>query len=310
MSKIKLITHISDEDGLFPVILSRLVFEEVEYDLAKVDEADEKLKQTLSHLNDYDHVYVTDLNISRELAFEIENNVDYKNHITIIDHHIGKIDMNDFSFIHVVDTDSKGIKQSGTSLYYQYLLKNFEEPKLRKPCIVTLVNYIRKLDTWTWQDEPESKWIGNLLDIFGKDYFIEHFYQYVLEHDTFTYEEKDLYLLEVEEIRIQNYIEKKKEEIFPITIANYHIGVVFTERYTSEVGHALAEMYRDTYDFIALIKIATNHVSYRAVKDDVDLTVFSKKYGGNGHKHAAGNPVPEQLRFKIIKEIFPESELG
>lgn len=308
MSKIKLITH-TDEDGLFPVILSKLVFPDLEYVLANVDEVEEKVKETLEHIEDYEHVYVTDLNITRELAQKIEDNPTYKDHITIIDHHLGKMDMNDFSFITVIDTDLNGVKQSATSLFYAYLLQNFEQPKLHTSCVKKLVEYVRKLDTWTWQDEPKSKWIGNLLDIFGRDYFISHFYQYILEHDTFEFEEKDIYLIEVEQLRIQNYIEKKKEEIFPIDTMGYHIGVIFSDRYTSEVGNALSEMYRDTYDLIAMIKMSKGHVSYRAVKDEVDLTVFSKKLGGNGHKHAAGSPVAEQLIKELVQKIFAESEI-
>ncbi len=309
MSKIRLLTHIADPDGAFPVILSKLVFEDLEYDLLEVNEVDDKVKELLPIIEQYDQVFIVDLNISRYLAEEIEQNAGYKNKIHVIDHHIGKMDMNDYSFIQVVDEDESGIKQSGTSLYYQYLLKNYDKLILHKPCIQTLVEYIRRVDTWTWQELPEAKGISGLFGIFGIDYFIEHYYEYVKDHDTFSYDDKDLYLLEVENLQIQNYINKVKDDIIPVKVDHYCIGVLFSDRYTSDVGNALAEMYQDTYDFIAMIKLRTKNISYRAIKDNVDLTVFAQKYGGNGHKHAAGSPIPDTVQTNIIHEIFIGSEV-
>ncbi len=309
MSKIRLLTHIADVDGLFPVILSQLVFGEIEYDLLQVDEVDDKVKEILPNIEQYDQVYITDLNISRELAEVIDQNPNYQKKITIIDHHIGKIDMNDFSFITVIDQDEQRNKQSATSLFYQYLIKYYDIPILHKSCITTLVEYIRKVDTWTWQDDSKSMWISRLKDIFGPDYFLEHYLEYVKTHDNFEYEQRDIYLLEVEDIRIQNYIEKVKDEIIPVRIDGYRVGILFSDQYASDVGNALATMYQDTYDFIAMIKMRTGKVSYRAVKDNVDLTLFAQKYGGNGHKHAAGSRIPEFIREKIIQMIYPESEI-
>ena len=309
MPKVRLLTHISDPDGAFPVILSKLVFSELEYDLLEIAEVDDKVREILPMVEAYDQIFIVDLNISRELAYEIEGNPSYREKIYVIDHHIGKIDMNDFSFITVVDEDENGIKQCGTSLYHQYLMKHYDLQVLHKPCIETLVDYVRRLDTWTWQEIPESRGVGDLFDIFGIEYFINHYYQYVQEHDTFAYDSKDLYLLEVEQIRIQNHIEKVKEDVIPVKIGEYHIGVLFSDRYVSDVGNALAEMYQDTYDFIAMIKLRTGKVSYRAVKEDIDVTIFAREYGGNGHKHAAGSPIPETVRNDIIRAIYPESEI-
>ncbi len=303
MSKIKLLTH-TDLDGIFPVILGKLVFKEIEYDLLQVDEVDDKVKEILPIIDTYEHIYITDLNISKSLAEIIEQNVNYKNKITILDHHIGKIEMNQFSFITVIDTDETGTKQSGTSLFHQYLIKHYDTPILHTPCILTMVDYIRKVDTWTWQDNKQSIWISRLLGIFGEDYFINHFYEYAKTHETFEYEQKDIYLLEVEEIRIQNYIEKVKKDIIPVSIAGYQVGVLFIEQYTSEVGNALATMYQDTYDIIAMVKMRIGRIGYRAIKENVDLTIFSQKFGGNGHKHAAGSSVPSLLKQEIIEKIY------
>ena len=309
MSKVKLFTHISDPDGAFPVVLSKLVFSELEYDLLEIAEVDGKVREILPIIESYDQIFIVDLNISRELAEEIEKNPIYQKKFHIIDHHIGKIDMNDFSFINVVDQDEHGIKQCGTSLYHQYLMKHYDLPILHTSCVETLVEYVRRLDTWTWQDLPESKGIGSLFGIFGIEYFIDYFYKYVKEHDTFTYDPKDLYLLEVEQIRIKNYIEKVKEDVIPVKVGEYHVGVLFSDRYVSDVGNDLAETYRDTYDFIAMIKLRTGKISYRAVKDDIDLTIFAQQYGGNGHQHAAGSPISETVKNDIIRAIYPGSEV-
>lgn len=301
--KIRLLTHIADADGCFPVVLAKTVFQTVEYDLLTPDEVDLKVKEILPEIEQYDQVYITDLNISLELAQMIEQEESYRSKIKIIDHHLSKEHMNQFSFIEVVD-ELDGIKQCATSLFYQHLLPNY--PMLNKPCFQTLVEYVRKVDTWTWQGDEDAKNIDTLFDLYGRDYFIEYLTNYVKIHETFSYDEKEHALFRVAAKKLEYYVEEMKQNIHFATLDGARIGIVFCERHTSDVGHLLAVHYADQIDFIMLLKISKNSVSLRADKEEIDVTTFAVKRGGGGHKHAAGFSLPTDSQVKILKTLYPD----
>src|SRR5574344_2917825 len=120
MNKILLITHKADLDGAMPIILAKLVFDNVEDISVELNEVDETLKNKLNNINDYDKIYITDLNVSKEMAEMIDHNELYKNKIEIYDHHISAIELNKYSFDNlVVEKDNK--KECGTSLFHKHL---------------------------------------------------------------------------------------------------------------------------------------------------------------------------------------------
>ncbi len=300
-------SHRSDNDGVTPVILSKLVFDKVDFILEEPTTIDESFFNSYQSglFDQYDYVFVTDLCLCHSLAQKIESDSKNKEKVLIFDHHYTNLDKNQYSFISVVDTQN-GRKECGSSLYYQYLLEHFSNDILKKPVVQEMVELVRLLDTWTFdkESEEEAKWIGNLFDIYGKEYYIEYYYQFCLSEEHFFFDDVQQHLLKVEEVRIQNYITKKEQEIHPVMLHGYYVGVVFAEFYRSELGNFLAHKYQDVYDFIAVINISRS-VSYRGVKD-IDLGSFAKFYGGAGHKKAAGSGLPPMLLDDIIKLIFKE----
>ena len=308
--KILLFSHKADNDGVTPVILSKLVFDEVDYILEEPSTIDESFKKEYENntFEHYDFIYVTDLCISHELAKIIENNDKLNKKILIFDHHHTRLDMNHYSFITVIDSRN-GKCECASSLYYEYLLKEYSNNIIKKEVIKEMVELVRLIDTCEWKENNiiEAKWISNLFGIYGREYYIDYYYQFCIREEHFYFDEKQEYLLEVEEIRIQNYISKKEKEIIPIILKEYHVGAVFAELYRSEVGNVLAEKYKDQYDFIIVINISRS-VSYRGIKD-IDLGIFASQYGGSGHKKAAGSSLPMHLLENILKLIFEDVKI-
>lgn len=306
--KILLFSHRSDNDGVTPVILSKFVFDTVDYILEEPSTINQTFSQKYEEglFEQYDFIYMTDLCIDHELAKKIENDEQLKEKILIFDHHHTRLDMNEYSFISVID-EQNGKKECASSLYYQYLLNTYSNQTLEKTVIKEMVELVRLLDTWTWQEENnlKAKWLGNLFGIYGKEYYIDYYYQFCMKETHFYFDEKQKYLLEVEDIRIQNYLNKKEKEIHAVTLQGYHVGIVFAELYRSELGNYLAEKYQDTYDFFAIINISRS-VSYRGTKE-IDLGQFAQIYGGAGHKKAAGSSLPENLQNHIIQLIFSDA---
>ena len=289
-----IISHIADPDGVTPIILSKLVFEEFDYILSENKDVNSNVK---NNLDKYDFIYVVDLNISEELADFIEEN--YKDKIMIIDHHLSCNNMNKYSFIHV---DAKG-KESGTSLYYKYLLNNYNSDLLNKESTKMLVEHVRTMDIYDFSktNKEEAEKLEMIFKIYGKDKFIDKFYNVII-NDLELYSKEDLNLVALEKARIQRYIEEK--EFIEISLDNKRVGVVFAERYVSELGNYLIN--KNNYlDYIILINI-DKKISYRG-NGKIDLSVIAKKFGGGGHINAAGNCLPSGLKEKVIKEIFPDA---
>lgn len=289
-----IISHIADPDGVTPIILSKLVFEEIDYILSENKDVNDNVK---NNLDKYDFIYVVDLNISEELADFIEEN--YKEKIMIIDHHLSCNNMNKYSFIEV---NAEG-KESGTSLYYKYLLNNYNNNLLNRESTKMLVEHVRTMDIYDFSktNKEEAEKLEMIFKIYGKDRFIDKFYNVII-NDLELYSKEDLNLVELEKERIKRYIEEK--EFMEISLDNKRVGVVFAERYISELGNYLINKY-DYLDYIVLINI-DKKISYRG-NGKVDLSVIAKKFGGGGHVNAAGNCLPSGLKEKVIKEIFPDA---
>ena len=289
-----IISHIADPDGVTPIILSKLVFEEFDYILSENKDVNDNVK---NNLDKYDFIYVVDLNISEELADFIEEN--YKEKIMIIDHHLSCNNMNKYSFIEV---NAEG-KESGTSLYYKYLLNNYNNNLLNRESTKMLVEHVRTMDIYDFSktSKEEAEKLEMIFKIYGKDKFIDKFYNVII-NDLELYSKEDLNLVELEKERIQRYIEEK--EFIEISLDNKRVGVVFAERYISELGNYLINKY-DYLDYIVLINM-DKKISYRG-NGKVDLSVIAKKFGGGGHVNAAGNCLPSGLKEKVIKEIFPDA---
>ena len=288
------ISHIADPDGVTPIILSKLVFEEFDYILSENKDVNDNVK---NNLDKYDFIYVVDLNISEELADFIEAN--YKDKIMILDHHLSCDNMNKYSFIEV---NAKG-KESGTSLYYKYLLNNYNNDLLNRKSTKLLVEHVRTMDIYDFSktSKEEAEKLEMIFKIYGKDKFIDKFYNVII-NDLELYSKEDLNLVELEKGRIKRYIEEK--EFIEISLDNKRVGVVFAERYISELGNYLINKY-DYLDYIVLINM-DKKISYRG-NGKVDLSVIAKKFGGGGHINAAGNCLSSGLKEKVIKEIFPDA---
>ena len=288
-----IISHKADPDGVTPIVLSKLVFKDFKYILADIDEVDKFVMDNID-----EEIIVVDLNINEETADYILNN---NKNVLVFDHHLSNKDMNKYPFIKVIDID--GIKQSGTTLYYKFLLEKYNNDLLNKDVTKKLVEHVRTMDTYDFSitSKEEANNIVVLFKIYGRELFIDKFYNVIINSNE-LYSREDLNLIELENLRIKRYIEEK--EIIEISLDNKKVGVVFAERNMSELGNYLVNKY-DYLDYVILINVDKS-ISYRG-NNKVDLSVIAKKYNGGGHFNASGSPIPIDLKEKIIKEIFKEA---
>lgn len=302
MNKICLITHVADPDGAFPIILAKLVFQEMDVYSVDIDEVDDILKEALK--KDYDKIYIVDLCMSDEMASTLKDT----NLVEVYDHHGSRIHLNQYPFIHIV-VEQNGVKESGTSLYYQYLKTQFKSELLEKEVVKEMVELVRQNDTFDFTEEKKDAAFSfrNLYDIYGRENYIEHFYQFILEHDVFEFTDVERTLITLEQERSERYVKEKLENVIFTEIEGIPVGIVFAEQNRSMLGHKMALEFKDKID-IAIVINVDRSISYRADKEEIDVNVLAGPYGGGGHKHAGGSPLPIDLQEKIIEHIFKNVE--
>lgn len=316
---IKLFTH-NDLDGLSCAILALLAYgsENVSFETCKYEDINAKVTayiETKDYLN-YERCFITDISLSDTLAQsinettpnELTNGISLTEHFQLLDHHITAIHLNEFNWCHVEDTDKEGIKCSGTSLFFRYLKScQVNHPEvIAKPLVTQFTEKVRRYDTWDWakHEDLEAKQLNDLLYILGKERFLAYWTER-LQNDqgNFGFDETQLLLLEIRQNEIDKYIESREEDIIVKDILGYKAGIVFADRFQSELGNKLSELHPEL-DFIAMINV-NGGVSCRTSKENINLGAdIAKVFGGGGHAKAAGLPVADEVRELVISRIF------
>lgn len=297
-----LITHIADEDGITPVILAKQVYKKVTPILVNPGEVD---KVYLENYDKYDEIHITDVNITKDLAKKINEDEQLKEKTKIFDHHQSALELNKYEFIEVI-VETKERKESATSIYYEYLKTISENELLHKASTKGLVEQVRIVDTYDFKKEEDKEALNldYLFSILGRDNYITYFEKYIKDNEIFQYSPKEKFLIKIQKDKVDNYIKQKIKEMFLVKIDNYKVGLVYAERFRSQLGNYIIE--NKDVDFSIIINISSS-ISYRG-KDKVDLSIFSSKYNGGGHKNAAGSPLPKDLLKNITKQIFKKVE--
>ncbi len=300
-----LISHVADLDGVMPVILTDLAFPNYDYELLDIGEVDAFIQSKLEtdFFSSYDKIFITDLGVSQKTASMIQE-LSYRDKFQILDHHVGNLFLNEYSFAEVV-VERNHVLESGTSLYYKYLLTHYSNPNLLKNSVSYMVSLVRLLDTWEWKKYgvEEANDLGTIHSYYGNERFIQNYTQFLRKNREFYFVEAEKVLIEIDKKQREDYIEEQKQQMIIKEIAGYRVGIVFAEQYRSHVGNTLAEIFKDTVDLIMIVQI-NRSISFRSVKENVDVNHFASFFGGGGHFHAAGAPLPEDMKEVLIQDIL------
>jgi oligoribonuclease NrnB/cAMP/cGMP phosphodiesterase (DHH superfamily) len=316
--KIKLFTH-TDLDGLGCAIIGQLVFRKNNIDITycNYNDVNEKVEDFFFSENNYskyDKVFITDISINDDLADRINKSL-YTEPVQLLDHHPTALELNKYDWCTVqIEDDIE--KVSGTSLFYKYLIDNsyIDEDE----DIFQFVEKVKRYDTWLWTtkyNDAEAKQLNDLLYIYGRDRFISKFVSKLYDYldccmwsdDESLFNDTDNLLLELEQNKIDNYIESKSKEMMQSVLNVHHkfykVGIVFAEQYISQLGNELAKN-NTNLDFIVIITNLKT-ISYRGIKDNIDLGKdIASIYGGGGHSQSAGSPINDEVKDKILSLIF------
>lgn len=109
--------------------------------------------------------------------------------------------------------------------------------------------------------------------------------------------------LDIKQKEIDDYVESKDKQLITSSMCGKMCGFVFAEKHFSELGNRLCKLHPEI-DFVAMIDM-NGAVSYRTVKDDIDLGKdVASLFGGGGHPKAAGSRFSDDVKMKLIGNIF------
>lgn len=300
---IKLFTH-TDLDGVGCEILGKLAFgEDINIERCNYENINSNVKKFLKDANKYDKIFITDISVNKEVADELNN---ISNKVVLLDHHKTALYLNEYSYAIVQVEDETVGKLCGTYLFYEYLKKNYKEFN-DIFALKTFVDYVRMYDTWEWKDKYNNiipKRLNDLMYMDGVNEFIDKMI-YRLGNNFPIFDDKDILKLDIEQKNIDSYVAQKNktlivnDNLFP----GYTVGITFADKYISELGNKLCELHAEL-DFVLLINMNSLIVSYRTVKNDLDLSVIAKKYGGGGHPKASGSRFNISIIDNILSGIF------
>ena len=300
---IKLFTH-TDLDGVSCEILGKIAFEE-DIDVVRCNygDIDAKVEEFINNTEEYDKLFITDISVNKEIADKL---LSISDKVILLDHHKTALWLNEYPYALVQVEDESIGKMCGAYLFYEYLKKNHKEFD-DTPALKLFIDYVRMYDTWEWKEKYDNiipKRLNDLMYIDGPNEFIDKMV-YRLGNNLFILDDTDLMKLQIEQTYINSYIAQKNEtlmvndSLFP----EYTIGITFADKYISELGNKLCELHPEL-DFVVLINMSTLTVSYRTVKNDLDLSDIAKGFGGGGHPKASGSRFDASIVNDMLNNIF------
>ena len=304
--KVLLFTHSQDIDGMGCAVLARKAFGDYTLVPTKTFEITKNVENYIKSkkIYDFDKIYVTDLCIKEPVLKFIDNDEILKNRLLVLDHHKTEIEEgnNKYDFVNII-VQKNGRKESGTSLFYNYLIQN--NYLQRSNILDELVEWTRQYDVWDWESKNNinARNLHVLFEVLGYDAYLKIINDKVdkLNSIVFNNYEKeviDKFNKEMEK-DILNILNGMKCVDLSIDGNIFKVGFVKCPyKYRNDMNKFIKKNNVYNIDAVGMIMTDIETVSYRQVKD-VDVSIISKYFGGKGHR-GAGSNLQENEKFKMV----------
>ena len=306
-----IISHIADVDGISSVILAKVHYGDIDYALVEFSELEEFLRSIIDNeqYRQYDEIFVTDVSFRPSTLELISSNPQLAGMIKHFDHHATEAINNEkYPFVNEV-IEKDGIKQCGTTLFYNHIKDDFI---YNSDFLDTYLEAVRAYDT-------AGPFCGNqfgvdlttLFALIGRDRFMNKITSGI-EAREFPFTEDDIESIKQEYQRKADYVDACDKNLIRIELDGHNVGVSISESYRSDVGNFLSRKYKDELDYILIINFMRGQFSFRTVRDDVNVGEIAKSYSieGGGHPKAAGMPINSDTLFilDIVKDAMIAKE--
>lgn len=256
-------------------------------------------------LKNYDEIFITDISVNEDVANKLNkiNTNNKKGKIHLFDHHKSAEWLNKYKWCKVTEFNTlNNEKTSGTELFYEYLVLRYENDEQN---LIDIVNNIKLYDTWLWNEHNNTipKKLNDLFLLYGFEEFEKQLIK--CDYNVNVLIETNQFILDIQQNQIDKYINEKNKTIIEKEVDNIKLGVVFADKYISELGNELAKLHSE-FNIIAIINPSTNTVSYRSIGNNErnNCSEFAKKYLGGGHFNSSGSSINYTSTDKYISSIF------
>ena len=306
--KVLIFTHRSDIDGMGGAVLAKLAFSKVDYVLCETFNLQDEISKFYDNgsIYEYDQIFITDLWLSEPMLSKVGNDEKLNNKIFVFDHHeSAKKEVNDnYSFATLRISDNKGLC-SGTSLFYEYLIsENLID--INNIPIKEFTELTRRYDTWEWKKiykDEKAHELSLLFDSVGCEGYIKLMYEKLNSnaYSNFEFSELENMLIETKKNQVNEKISNYAKKVIYRDVMGLKAGIAFIDY---EYRNDLAEYFKENgydIDFAMLIALDKGSISYRSVKDDINVRLVAEAFGGNGHDKSSSSPISEEQKESFIK---------
>jgi len=234
-------------------------------------------KQPVPEIPDGSDVYILDFCFPKEEMLVLKEKCAS---LTVIDHHITHKDtLEGTGITHIFD-----VNESGASLTWKYFFKDAPMPEWLK--------IVRVADIWKWNEYPGAKEIANF---FYTKPLSHEFVEEISNTDVKSMLSIGKSLLDYKMTLVQ-MIDKLK---YVMMIDEFKVMAANTASLSSDVGNYLFNnrgecAFGCTYSYSdGMVKFSLRSIG------DIDVSLVAKRFGGGGHKNAAGFSVPME-RFSFV----------
>jgi len=302
---IKLFTDI-DLDGLGCGVIAKLAFgDDANVVYCSYRNLNQRVQSFLEdQANNETMMFITDLAVNENVEKLLEKRHSEGFHIKVIDHHVTALHFNQYKWGLVKIEYDTGKKTCATSLFYDYLL----EHKLmeRNQALEDFIELIRQYDTWEWDENNNvtAKRLNDLFFMLSREQFEEEMIRRIKEEPhSFSLTDTENMILDIEDHKIERYIQSKNRQIVQTFIDEYCVGIVHAEQYLSELGNALNKR-NPHLDMIILVNVGSKKMGFRTIHDHINVAEFAKRYGGGGHPKASGSDLTEEAFKQFVIDIY------
>ena len=117
----------------------------------------------------------------------------------------------------------------------------------------------------------------------------------------FQFNELEKMLINNKVHQVQEKLSNYANKVYYEEILDLKAGIVFIDY---EYRNDLAEYFRQhnfDMDFAMLVALDYGTISYRNVKDNINVRLIAEAMGGKGHDKAASSPISKEQKEKLIK---------
>lgn len=312
--KVLLFTHKSDIDGMGNVVLAKLAFDNVNYVLSETFNLQNEISKFYEDgsIYNYDMIFVTDLWLEEPTLTKVAKDKKLQGKFFVFDHHKSALEgnFNKYDFTTIRISDEKGLC-SGTSLFYEYLIENGFLLK-EEILIKEFSELTRKYDTWEWKTKYNDETPHELTLLFDSvecDGYIKLMIEKLQEKSSeFKFNELEKMLIANKRQQVLEKLKNYAGKVIYKEVMGLKAGIVFIDY---EYRNDLSEYFRKQnfdMDFAMLIALDYGTISYRNIKDNINVRLIAEAMGGKGHDKASSSPISEEQKKNLIKVLIRKSE--